>query len=78
MLCGTPVAAARLGAVPEIVEEGVTGCMADGMGEFSKAVLRALQCDRRQVRKRTEQRFSAEQMARAYVGLYERILSTRA
>jgi len=78
MLCGTPVAAVRLGAVPEIVEEGVTGCVANGMGEFSKAVLRALECDRRQVRQRVEQRFSAEQMARAYVGLYERILSARA
>jgi len=78
MLCGTPIAAVRLGAAPEIVEEGVTGCMADGMGEFSKAVLRALECDRRQVRQRAEQRFSAEQMARAYLELYERILSTRA
>ena len=77
MLCGTPVAAVQLGAVPEIVEEGVTGCMAAGMGDFSKAVLRALECDRRQVRQRAEQRFSAERMARAYVELYERILSPR-
>ena len=76
MLCGTPVAAVRLGAVAEIVEEGVTGCMANGMGEFSEVVLRALECDRRQVRQRAEQRFSAEQMARAYVRLYERILSS--
>ena len=78
MLCGTPVAAVRLGAVPEIVEEGVTGCMANGMGEFSKVVSRALECDRRQVRQRAEQRFSAERMAVAYVRLYDRILSTRA
>lgn len=77
MFCGTPVAAVRLGAVPEIVEEGVTGCMANGMGEFSKTVLRSLECDRRQVRRWAEQHFSAEQMAGAYVQLYERILSTR-
>jgi glycosyltransferase involved in cell wall biosynthesis len=76
MLCGTPVAAVRLGAVAEIVEEGVTGCMADGMGQFSKVVLRALECDRRQVRQRAEQRFSAKQMACGYVQLYERILSS--
>ena len=76
MLCGTPVAAVRLGAVAEIVEEGVTGCMANGTGEFSKVVLRALECDRRQVRQRAEQRFSAEQMARAYVRLYQRIHSS--
>ena len=73
MLCGTPVAAVRVGAVPEIVEEGVTGSMADGMGDFSKAVLRALECDRRRVRERAEQRFSAGEMARAYVRLYEQL-----
>src|SRR5262249_2031205 len=28
MLCGTPVAALRVGAVPEIVDEGITGCTA--------------------------------------------------
>jgi glycosyltransferase involved in cell wall biosynthesis len=77
MLCGTPVAAMQVGAVPEIVEEGVTGCMAAGMSEFPKVVLRALECDRRRVRQRAEQRFSAERMARAYLELYERILSTR-
>jgi glycosyltransferase involved in cell wall biosynthesis len=75
MLCGTPVAAVRLGAVPEIVEEGVTGCMAAGMGDFSKVVLRSLELDRRQVRWHAERRFSAGQMARAYARLYEQILS---
>src|SRR5260221_4994126 len=29
MLCGTPVAGMRLGAVPEIVDEGVTGWTTD-------------------------------------------------
>jgi len=78
MLCGTPVAAVRLGAVPEIVEEGVTGCLADGMGELSKAVLRSLELDRGRIRQQAGQRFSAEQMARAYVRLYEQIVGSRA
>jgi len=78
MLCGTPVAAVRLGTVPELVEEAVTGCMADGIGDFSKAVLRALECNRHRVRQRAEQRFSAEQMARAYLRLYENIIAVRA
>jgi len=78
MLCGTPVAAVRLGAVPEIVEEDVTGSMADGMGDFSKAVLRSLELDRSRVRQRAEQRFSAEQMASAYLRLYTQIISPRA
>ena len=78
MLCGTPVAAARLGAVPEIIEEGVTGCMADGMEGFQKTVLRALECNRSRVRQSAEQRFSAGEMARAYVRLYEQIIAHRA
>jgi hypothetical protein len=65
----------RLGAVPEIVEEGVTGCMANGMDDFSNIVLRSIELDRRQVRRHAEQRFSAGQMARAYGRLYEQILS---
>jgi glycosyltransferase involved in cell wall biosynthesis len=78
MLCGTPVAAVRLGAVPEIVEEGVTGSLADGMPGFFKAVLRALDCNRSRVRQSAEQRFSAGQMARAYLRLYEQITVNRA
>ncbi len=77
MLCGTPVAAVRLGAVPEIVEDGVTGIIAPGLATFAHAVPRALALDRRQVRARTEARFSATQMARSYVALYQRILKRR-
>src|SRR6267378_1796025 len=33
MLCGTPVAAMNLGAVPEILEPGVTGYMAESEKE---------------------------------------------
>jgi glycosyltransferase involved in cell wall biosynthesis len=77
MMCGTPVAAVRLGAVPEIVEEGVTGCMADGMGDFTTAVLRSLELDRRRVRQRAGQRFSAGQMASAHLRLYEGLTQGR-
>lgn len=73
MLCGTPVAAVRLGAVPEIVEEGVTGITADGLATFAHSVMRCLTLDRHEVRARAESRFSAAQMARHYVQLYERI-----
>jgi len=76
MLCGTPVAAMRLGAVPEIVEEGVTGCCAASSEEFPRAILDALSLDRRQIRERTERRFSAEQMARAYASVYQSIVAT--
>jgi len=71
MLCGTPVAAIQLGAVPEIVEEGVTGCTVEAMPGFTDTVQRAMALDRRIVRREAEARFSAEAMARAYARVYE-------
>ena len=73
MMCGTPVAAMRLGAVPEIVEEGVTGYCAALVEEFPQAVLRSLALDRRRVRERAEARFTAGRMAREYERLYQRL-----
>ncbi len=75
MLCGTPVAALRVGAVPEIVEEGLTGCLAERMEQLPKAVLAAFALDRRRVRARAAERFSAERMAREYVRAYELALA---
>jgi glycosyltransferase involved in cell wall biosynthesis len=73
MLCGTPVAAMRLGAVPEIVEEAVSGYTAKSTEEFSQAITQSLALDRRQIRQRAAQRFSAERMALEYARVYERV-----
>lgn len=75
MLCGTPVAAIGLGAVPELVQEGITGTLADGTEDFPEAVQRCLGLDRRQVRAQAEQRFSADRMAREYLHVYEELAS---
>jgi glycosyltransferase involved in cell wall biosynthesis len=73
MLCGTPVAAMRLGAVPEIVEEGITGSMAASRGDFLQAARKCLGLDRRRIRGEAERRFSAERMAREYAKVYETV-----
>ena len=73
MLCGTPVAAIRLGAVPEIVEEAVSGYTAQSKEELPKALAQCLALDRRQIRLRAAQRFSADRMARDYAGVYEKV-----
>jgi glycosyltransferase involved in cell wall biosynthesis len=75
MMCGTPVAAVRLGAVPEIVDEGVTGYCADSAGELAAQVVKCMELDRVKVRERAQERFSAERMAREYAALYKRIAS---
>lgn len=70
MMCGTPVVATSLGAVPEIVDEGVTGYYASTPDEFAQQLLRALSLDRKSVRARAEERFSGERMAREYLEVY--------
>jgi glycosyltransferase involved in cell wall biosynthesis len=73
MLCGTPVAALRLGAVPEIIREGVNGHSAATLAEYPQAVLKTLALDRATVRRQTDAAFSAERMARKYAQVYERL-----
>src|SRR5438876_947617 len=77
MLCGTPVAAMRLGAAPEIVEEGITGYTAESNAGFLPAVSRCLTLDRRRIRAQAEQRFSSGRMARAYARVYETALDRK-
>jgi glycosyltransferase involved in cell wall biosynthesis len=76
MLCGTPVAAMRMGAVPEIVDEGVTGYTGTNNEELQQIISQCLRLDRRRIRQEMEQRFSAERMAREYVKVYERVVAT--
>jgi glycosyltransferase involved in cell wall biosynthesis len=73
MLCGTPVAAMRLGAVPEIVEEAVSGYTAKSKEGFSQTLTQCLSLDRREIRRRAEQRFSAERMAQDYARFYGKV-----
>ncbi len=74
MACGTPVLAFRRGSVPEIIEEGVTGFIVDGMDHAGPALARVLALDRYAVRRRFEERFSAARMAKDYVKLYRTML----
>ena len=77
MLCGTPVAAMRLGAVPEIVEEAVSGYTAQTKEQFIQALGQCLALDRRQIRRRAAERFSADRMARDYARVYGEVLQVK-
>ena len=74
MACGTPVLAFRRGSVSEIIDEGITGFVVDGMDEAGPALSRVLKLDRHAVRRRFEERFSAARMAKDYVKLYRTML----
>jgi glycosyltransferase involved in cell wall biosynthesis len=74
MANGTPVIAFRRGSVPEVVDHGVTGFIVDTIEEAVAAVSLARKLDRGAVRRRFEERFAVERMARDYVALYRRQL----
>lgn len=74
MATGTPVIAFRKGSVPEVVDEGITGCIIDTMEEAGRAVERAIALNPRGIRARFERRFSVERMAQDYVTVYEAML----
>lgn len=75
MANGTPVIAFGRGSVPEIVEDGLTGFIVDSIDDAVAAVPRARRLDRAAIRRRFEQRFSAERMAHDYLDIYDRVLS---
>src|SRR6185312_8665489 len=74
MACGTPVLAFRYGSVPEVVENGITGAVVDSMDEAVAALPRVVALNRKKVRQRFEQRFSATRMAKDYVAVYRSLL----
>jgi glycosyltransferase involved in cell wall biosynthesis len=77
MACGTPVAAFGVGAVPEIVEEGVGGSWVPAGGSLGEAVRRAVELDRRRVREAAVERFDYRRMVDAYERLYRRLARPR-
>jgi glycosyltransferase involved in cell wall biosynthesis len=77
MACGTPVIAYRCGSVPEVIDEGVTGFVVDGEAQAIEAVGRLGELDRRRVRARFEQRFTAGRMAQQYLGHYAALAAAR-
>ena len=78
MACGTPVIAYRRGAVPEVLEDGVTGWMVEGIEEAVQAVARVPLLSRARCRQVFEERFSASRMVHDYVKLYRQVLAPRA
>ncbi|HET7685404.1 MAG TPA: glycosyltransferase family 4 protein [Candidatus Limnocylindria bacterium] len=71
MALGTPTIAMRTGSVPEVLEDGVTGSLVTSVDEAVAAVQAIDRFDRAAVRRRFEERFTAERMAAEHVTLFE-------
>jgi glycosyltransferase involved in cell wall biosynthesis len=74
MACGTPVLAFGNGSVSEIIDQGITGRIVGTTEQAVSALPQVLALDRRAVRRRFEERFSATRMAKDYVRVYRKLL----
>ena len=74
LACGTPVVARRVGALPEIIREGVDGFFGDDAMAMAFYSDRIAGLDRRAIRERVVDRFSASRMTDRYEELYGRLV----
>lgn len=77
MACGTPVLAARMGSMPEIVVDGVTGFLCDGVADAVEKVPRLASLDRRACRVHVEREFSLDRMIDRYLAAYAKAFELR-
>jgi hypothetical protein len=56
--------------VPEVIDEGVSGMIVDNIDQARVALVQVASMDRRKVRRRFEERFTARRMASDYVRLW--------
>ncbi|MFL5742876.1 MAG: glycosyltransferase family 4 protein [Flavisolibacter sp.] len=73
MACGTPVIARGLGSVPEIIQHGENGFIANETREAVEYIHQAKFIDRTRIRSVFENRFSSKRMAEDYLKLYQKL-----
>lgn len=74
LACGTPVVATPMGAVAEIVDDGITGFVCSTEDALAEALLAVADIDRGACRKVVAERFSAERMVADHVALYDSVV----
>jgi len=77
MACGTPVIAFRRGSVPEVMVEGRSGFIVNGVNEAVAAVNRIGMISRRSCRQVFEEHFTSAAMAAGYLEVYRRLIDER-
>lgn len=78
LACGTPVLTCPQGSVPELLQDGVTGCVRCTVDDLVEAVKELPRISRRQCRQYAESRFDTRRMALEYVNVYSQARGRRA
>jgi glycosyltransferase involved in cell wall biosynthesis len=78
MACGTPVIAFNRGAIPEVIEDGLTGFIVEDETAAVGAVYRLESLSRQRIRKRFEERFTGRRMAQDYLAAYRSLMQAGA
>jgi glycosyltransferase involved in cell wall biosynthesis len=73
MACGTPAIAFRRGSMPELIADGTTGFLVDGIEGAVAAVGRSQDLDRAVIRAEAVSRFGIGRMVEAYIAVYEQV-----
>jgi glycosyltransferase involved in cell wall biosynthesis len=74
LACGTPVIALSKGAVPEVVQNGVTGWISTHLEELENGVLKLNRISRKTCRVHAEKCFSSDKIAYQYFHMYQQLL----
>lgn len=77
LACGTPVVGLRRGAVPEVVEDGVSGYVVGAPEELPGAIARLGAISRRACRRAFEERFSDAAVVAGYERVYRAMTGGR-
>jgi glycosyltransferase involved in cell wall biosynthesis len=70
LACGTPVVARRVGALPEIIRDGIDGFFGDDAAQLAFQIPRVETLDRLAIRASVLDRFSAARMTDGYEAIY--------
>jgi len=75
MFCGTPVIAYNKGSMPELILDGKTGFLVQGIDEAVEAVNTIQYVDRKHCRDWATSKFTRQKMTEGYLSVYKNILS---
>ena len=70
MVAGTPVVALRSGSTPELIEQGVTGFLAEDLEDLVRLINRIDEIDRIRCAEVARERFGPRNMAERYLSVY--------